>query len=240
VTVTDVRPEPPEDEDVAPRRPPLPRWMLAALTVAGALVLAGLGLVAWTVLHPAGTPAKLGLSDVYAPTASSAAAPVYLTITNTGDDADVLTSAGAEFQTGAAAKSVTVCADAACTVHTVSIPSHSTVAFGPAGPHLLVTGLGPLAVGHQPLQLTLTFQHSGLVHVLAPVGSAKNLTEQDVMTYGFMGHRDPGMMGGGMSGMPGMSNTAPPSMPTPSAGAPGMSSAPAPTTSAGMSGMPGM
>lgn len=221
MTVTDVRPEPPEDEEGERPRRPLPWWLPTALVVAGALVLAGLGFVAWAALRPAGTPAKLGLTDVYAPAGSAAAAAVYLTVTNTGDGTDVLTSAGAEFQTGAAAKGVAVCADSGCTAHTVSVPGHSTVTFGATGPHLLVAGLGALAVGHQPLQLTLTFQQSGLVHVLAPVGSAKNLTERDVLTYGFMGNRDPGMMGGG-GGMSGM---------------PGMSSAPAPSTSAGMPGM---
>jgi hypothetical protein len=63
------------------------------------------------------------------------------------------------------------------------------------------------------LQLTLTFARSGVVHVLSPVGSPANLTENDIMTYGFMGGRDPGMGMSGMQGMPGMSG-APSTMPS--------------------------
>jgi copper(I)-binding protein len=150
------------------------------------------------------------MSGVYTPVGDDADAPVYLTITNNGAGSDRLLSAGAEFQTGAAAKGITVCASKSCpSGDTVTIAAHSTTVFGPSGPHLLVRGLGRLTTGHQPLQLTLTFARSGLVHVLSPIGSAANLSENDIMTYGFMGGRDPGM---GMSGMSGAPSTMP-SMP---------------------------
>jgi copper(I)-binding protein len=196
----------------------------------------GVGLLLWATTPS--TDARLMLSAVHTPVGSGATAPVYFTVTNTGDGSDTLLSAGTEFQTATAASGVEVCASAACPGRgTVTIPAHSTVVFGPGGPHLLVAGLGALRTGHQPLQVTLTFARSGLVHVLSPIGSPADLTQDDVMTYGFMGHRDPGMNmdddGSDMSDMPGMSAT--PAAPT--------TTAPTTTTMPnmpGMSNMPGM
>ncbi|HEX9334664.1 MAG TPA: copper chaperone PCu(A)C, partial [Pseudonocardiaceae bacterium] len=135
-----------------------------------------------------------------------ATAGVYVTITNKGDGSDTLLSAGTEFQTATMAKGVMVCANQDCSGDgTVTIPAHGTVVFGPTGPHLVVRGLGALAAGHQPLQLTLSFARSGVVHMLSPIGSPANLTENDVVKYGFMGSNGPGMDMPGMSNMPGMS-----------------------------------
>jgi hypothetical protein len=77
------------------------------------------------------------------------------------------------------------------------------VRFAQVGPRLELTGLGKVTESHQPLQLTLTFLRSNEAHVLAPIGSPNNLTEDDVMTYAFMGHADPGMGDMDMSGKPG-------------------------------------
>jgi copper(I)-binding protein len=191
------------------------------LASAAAVAVVGVGLLLWTTTRPApvGPPPSLTLTFAYTPAGNGATAPVYVTITNKGDGPDTLVSAGTEFQTAAAAKGVTVCADAACSGdQTVTIPAHATVNFGPNGPHLLVRGLGALAVGHQPLQLTLTFARSGVVHMLSPIGSPANLTENDIMAYGFMGNsNNPGMMGNmaGMSGMPAAPTTTMPGMTMP-------------------------
>jgi copper(I)-binding protein len=190
------------------------------LSSAAAVAVVGVGLLLWVTTRPAPVPppASLTLTTVYTPVGNGATAPVYFTITNKGDGPDTLMSAGTEFQTATTAKGVTVCANAACSGdQTVTVPARSTVIFGPDGPHLLVRGLGALTVGHQPLQLTLTFARSGVVHALSPIGTAANLSENDIMNYGFMGNSNsPGMMGN-MSGMPGMSS-APTTMP----GMPGM------------------
>jgi copper(I)-binding protein len=188
-------------------------WRRSALVSVAAVAVVGVGLLMWVTTRPtaAGPPPSLAMSAVFTPAGDGASAPVYLTITNNGAGADTLTSASAEFQTGAAAKGVTVCANASCgSDDTVTIAPHSTTVFGPNGPHVLVRGLGMLMIGHQPLQLTLTFARSGVVHVLSPIGSPANLTENDIMTYGFMGGPNPGM---GMTGMPGMSGS-PSTMPS--------------------------
>jgi copper(I)-binding protein len=169
-----------------------------------AVAVVGVGLLMWVTTRPTavGPPPNLAINAVYTPTGAGATAPVYFTITNSGAGPDTLVSAAAEFQTGTAATGVTVCGNASCAGDAVTIAAHSTAVFGPAGPHLVVRGLGTLTVGHQPLQLTLTFARSGVVHVLSPVGSPANLTENDIMTYGFMGGPDPGMGMAGMSGSP--------------------------------------
>jgi copper(I)-binding protein len=179
-------------------------WRRSALAGVAAVAVVGVGLLMWVTTQPAavGPPPNLALTAVYTPTGAGATAPVYLTITNSGAGSDTLVSAAAEFQTGTAAKGVAVCGNASCAGDTVTIAAHSTAVFGPDGPHLVVRGLGMLMVGHQPLQLTLTFARSGVVHVLSPVGSPANLTENDIMTYGFMGGPNPGMGMAGMSGSP--------------------------------------
>jgi copper(I)-binding protein len=171
----------------------------------GAVAVLGVGLLWWTTSRPL-PPPNLGVSAVYTPPGDGASAQVDFTVTNTGAGPDTLLSAGTEFQTAAAAKGVLVCATPSCAQPaTVTIPAHSTMIFGAGGPDVVVSGLGPLASGHQPLQLTLTFARSGVVHVLSPVGSATDLTENDVMTYGYMGHAEPGMgMDDDMPGMTGM------------------------------------
>jgi copper(I)-binding protein len=183
-------------------------WRRSVLSGVSALAVVGVGLLLWITTQPAqaGPPPHLTVTAVYTPSGDGATAPVYFKLTNTGAGSDTLLSAGAEFQTGTTVKSVTVCAGPACMAgDTVTIPAHGTVVFSAGGPHLIAHGSGMLAVGHQPLQLTLTFARSGLVHVLSPVGSPADLTFNDVMTYGYMGHANPGM---GMSDMNGMTGTS--------------------------------
>jgi copper(I)-binding protein len=191
-------------------------WRRSVLSGVSALAVVGVGLLLWITTQPAqaGPPPHLTLTAVYTPPGDGATAPVYFTVTNTGAGPDTLLSAGTEFQTATAAKGVTVCASPACGAgDTVTIPAHSTMVFGAGGPHLLVRGMGALAAGHQPLQLTLTFARSGVVHVLSPVGSPSDLTFNDVMMYGYMGGRDPGMGMSGMNGMPGTSGAPATTMP---------------------------
>jgi copper(I)-binding protein len=176
-----------------------PAWRTSALAGVSALAVAAVALVQWGTTRTPVEPPQLTITAVYTP--AGADAPVYFTLTNSGG-ADTLLAAGTEFQTAAAAHGASVCGNAACTdAGTVPVPAHSTLVFGPGGPHVVVHGLGRLAMGHQPLQVTLTFAKSGVTHVLSPIGSPSDLTENDIMTYGFMGGRDPGM--GGMD-MPGM------------------------------------
>jgi copper(I)-binding protein len=183
-----------------------------ALASVSAVAVVGVGLLLWVNTRPApvGPPPSLTLTGAYTPVGDGG--QVYFTLTNKGDGPDTLTAAGTEFQTATKAKDVSVCADTACSAgETATIPAHASVTFAATGPHLVVHGMGALATGNPPLQLTLTFQRSGVLHVLAPVGSAANLTENDIMTYGFMGGSSPGM--GDMSGMPGMSGSPATSMP---------------------------
>jgi copper(I)-binding protein len=217
-----------------------PRWRRPVLATLGVLVIAVAGVIAWVSTSPDLPPAALTVTKVYVPPTGSDVADVYFTLSNTGAGPDTLRSAGAEYQTGAAAKGVTLCADDPCSGGSpIDIPATDVILFGPGGPHIEVQGLGPLNTKHQPLQLTLTFARSGTLHILAPVGTAADLSMNDVMTYGFMGHSTPGM--GDMSGMTDLSGATP---------APGTSGSTAtssrtpstktPTTTMNMPGMTGM
>lgn len=188
----------PADElDLVPR----PTWRTSALSGVTALAVVLVGLLQWGTTQPSGEQPDIQIAKVWVPAGTGPDAPVYFTLTNSGG-ADTLVSAGTEFQTTGMVKDVTVCANPVCTgEHTVTVPAHSTVRFAQAGPHLELSGLGRVTESHQPLQLTLTFATTNEAHVLAPIGSPNNLTEDDVMTYAFMGHADPGM--GDMPGMSG-------------------------------------
>lgn len=203
-----------------------PAWRVSAMSSVAAIAVVGVGLLQWGMTRPA--PAQpephLAVSAVYTPVGSTAEAPVYFTLTNTGPGPDTLLSAGTEYQTKTMAKGIAVCANVTCSTHQVTIPAHSTVVFAPAGPHLALAGLGTLTKAHQPLQVTLQFQRSGTVHVLSPIGTPADLTQDDIMTYAYMGHGTPGM-GMDMTGSGAAS------------GSTGSSTGSSPST---MPGMPGM
>lgn len=201
--------------DVLARRP---GWQVSAMSGVAAIVIVGVGLVQWGTSRPEPPQPQpsLAVGAVYTPVGSSPQAPVYFTLTNSGPGAATLVSAGTEFQTRTMARGIEVCSDAACTAHTVTIPAHSTVLFRPGGPHLLLRGLGTLTKAHQPLQVTLRFTNSPMAHVLSPIGTPADLTENDVMTYAYMGHGTPGMGGMDMGGTPangGSSGSTMPGMP---------------------------
>jgi copper(I)-binding protein len=189
-----------------------PRWRRPALFAVGAVVIIAAAAVTWVATSPDLPPAAITVTKVYVPPTNGNTADVYFTLSNTGAGPDTLESVGAEYQTAKAVKSITLCSDDPCSgAATMAINQTTSTLFAKGGPHIEVTGLGPLAKGHQPLQLTLNFERSGTLHVLAPVGTAADLSMTDVMTYGFMGHATPGdgmdMSGGAtttMGDMPGM------------------------------------
>lgn len=228
-------PEDPHGQQATDR----PVWRRPTPLAIGAAVIVAAGGVAWAATSPAVPPAAITVTQVYAPQTDSNNADVYFTLSNTGAGTDTLERVNAEYQTGSAAKSVTLCADASCSgASTVDISATATTLFQPDGPYIEVTGLGPLRRGHQPLQLTLTFKRSGTLHVLAPVGTPADLTMMDVMNYGFMGHASPGDgmdMPGGSSGATKAPSTGMGDMPSMT----GMPSMP-PTTSSMPSPMPSM
>jgi copper(I)-binding protein len=197
-----------------------PRWRRPALFAVGAVVIIAAAAVTWVATSPDLPPAAITVTKVYVPPTNSNTADVYFTLSNTGAGPDTLESVGAEYQTAKAVKSITLCSDDPCSgAATMAINQTTSTLFAKGGPHIEVTGLGPLAKGHQPLQLTLNFERSGTLHVLAPVGTAADLSMTDVMTYGFMGHATPGdgmdMSGGAtttMGDMPGMTGMNMPGM----------------------------
>ncbi|HEY2699277.1 MAG TPA: copper chaperone PCu(A)C [Pseudonocardiaceae bacterium] len=197
-----------------------PRWRRPALFAVGAVVIIAAAAVTWVATSPDLPPAAITVTKVYVPPTNGNTADVYFTLSNTGAGPDTLESVGAEYQTAKAVKSITLCSDDPCSgAATMAINQTTSTLFAKGGPHIEVTGLGPLAKGHQPLQLTLNFERSGTLHVLAPVGTAADLSMTDVMTYGFMGHATPGdgmdMSGGAtttMGDMPGMTGMNMPGM----------------------------
>ncbi|HEX4225036.1 MAG TPA: copper chaperone PCu(A)C [Pseudonocardiaceae bacterium] len=231
-SATEEQPEPRRSGLFTQQGPDGPRWRRPVLFTVGAVVIVAAAAITWVTTSPDLPPAALTVTKAYVPPTSSSTADVYFTLANTGAGPDTLESVGAEYQTGSAAKSLTLCADDPCGgASTVDISATSTTLFAPGGPHIEVTGLGPLRKGHQPLQLTLTFERSGTLHILAPVGTAADLSQADVMTYGYMGNSTPGDGMDMSSGSTSTRSTGTPSTGTPSTG---MGDMP------GMSGMPGM
>lgn len=197
-----------------------PRWRRPVLFALGAVVIIAAAAVTWVATSPNLPPAAITVTKVYVPPVNGNTADVYFALSNAGAGPDTLQSVGAEYQTGSAVKSITLCSDDPCGgPATIDVRATSSILFAKGGPHIEITGLGPLTKGHQPLQLTLNFQRSGTLHVLAPVGTAADLSMADVMTYGFMGHATPGdgmdMSGGStttMGNMPGMTGMNMPGM----------------------------
>ena len=129
---------------------------LAALSLGGCMTRAG------------DTPA-IQLATAYVPLPQAPHTTVaYVVIRNNGG-ADRLT--GASTSAGGRVRfQVTYGPGARLTrtVKAIQIPAHSTVKMVPDGPHLLISGIGPVR-GGKDITLTLVFARAGRVSVPAPV-----------------------------------------------------------------------
>jgi copper(I)-binding protein len=125
---------------------------LSAPVSVGPLTIDG----AWTRATPPGAPTAGG----------------YLTITNTGNEADTLVA----ISTPAAGMSMAHAMetkDGVMTMHAVDggvpIPAGATVTFAPNGLHLMFMGLTAALKRGETLPVTLTFAKAGAVDVAFPI-----------------------------------------------------------------------
>ncbi len=154
--------------------------MLAAVAVAGALVLAGCG------GSDSGSPAsgaELSVDAAYIPQpVSDSMAAGFLTITNEGGTADQLTSVTSE------AGEVTVHETVGGTMKEVDrleVPAHGQLVFKSGGNHLMFEKLKHQPKQGQSVAVELHFAHSDPVTVKMPVKAA---TYQP--TTGHSGHTE--------------------------------------------------
>lgn len=105
------------------------------------------------------------------PVPASDVAAVYLTIENTGSEADQLTgaSSGVAGRSGIHQTSVTDGTASMSSVDVIEIPANSSVVFAGGGYHLMLMDLRePVAAGDE-VSVTLTFERAGDVEVVAAV-----------------------------------------------------------------------
>ncbi len=137
--------------------------MAGALAIAAATILGGCGAVARAA------PSML-VTGAYVPqpAAAQAVTVAYLAIRNNGPAdqlVSVRTSVGGRvtFRAPAARQDLTM-----RSLADLGIPAGATVRLIPDGPHLLITGAGPMR-GGKDITLTLIFRHAGAVSVVALV-----------------------------------------------------------------------
>ncbi len=154
--------------------------MLAAVAVAGALVLAGCG---GSNSGSAASGVELSVDAAYIPQpVSDSMAAGFLTITNEGDTADQLTSVTSE------AGEVTVHETVGGTMKEVDrleVPAHGQLVFKSGGNHLMFEKLKHQPKQGQSVAVELHFAHSDPVTVKMPVKAA---TYQP--TTGHSGHTE--------------------------------------------------
>ncbi|MFJ7767656.1 copper chaperone PCu(A)C [Streptomyces sp. NPDC097107] len=145
------------------------RPTLAAVTVIGALVLAGCGdSDSGSDSSAAGAELSVGAAYIPQPVSDSMAAG-FLTITNKGDAEDELTSVTSE------AGDVTVHETVDGTMKEVDrlpVPAHGRLVFKSGGNHLMFEKLKQQLKQGQTVSVELHFAHSGPVTVKLPVKAA--------------------------------------------------------------------
>ncbi|MCC8334849.1 copper chaperone PCu(A)C [Streptomyces sp. R1] len=156
------------------------RPVLAAVTMIGALALAGCG---GSDSDSAASGAELSVDAAYIPQpVSDSMAAGFLTITNEGDTADELTSVTSE------AGDVTVHETVEGTMKEVDrleVPAHGQLVFKSGGNHLMFEKLKRQPKQGQSVAVELHFAHSDPVTVKMPVKAA---TYQP--TTGHSGHTE--------------------------------------------------
>ncbi|MBQ1096438.1 copper chaperone PCu(A)C [Streptomyces sp. b94] len=145
------------------------RPTLAAVTVIGALFLAGCGdSDSGSDSSAAGAELSVGAAYIPQPVSDSMAAG-FLTITNKGDAEDELTSVTSE------AGDVTVHETVDGTMKEVDrlpVPAHGRLVFKSGGNHLMFEKLKQQLKQGQTVSVELHFAHSGAVTVKLPVKAA--------------------------------------------------------------------
>ncbi len=120
----------------------------------------------------AGQVAKLQIIDPRARDTTNDVSAAYFTVKNTGDAADKLISVTADVSTKVEVHE-TVSEGGTVKMQPVKapleVPAGGELVLKPGGYHIMIMNLGsPLAVGQQ-VKLTLTFEKSGKIEVVAPV-----------------------------------------------------------------------
>jgi len=148
-----------------------PRWI--EIGVALVLTVAALLFVVWTVW--AAEAGGIGVADAWVrPTIGDGrTTAAYMTITNDGDDDDVLRSARSSKAKAVELHKTTMTADGVMQMREVKnglpIKAGGTLTLAPGGVHLMVMGLDEALADGGELPLTLEFAKSGPMEVTVPV-----------------------------------------------------------------------
>jgi copper(I)-binding protein len=151
----------------------LSRLRVIEIGVAVGLTVAALLFVAWTVL--AAEPGGIGVVDAWArPTIGQGrATAAYMTITNKGDQDDVLKAAHSDKAQSVELHQTTMTADGVMQMRPVEgglpIAAGATLELTPGGTHAMIMGLDEALAEGGALKLTLDFAKAGPVDIVVPV-----------------------------------------------------------------------
>lgn len=151
----------------------LSRLRLIEIGVALGLTMAALLFVALTVW--AAEPAGVNVTDAWArPTfGQGRATAAYMTITNRGDEDDVLVAARSARAQSVELHQTSMSAGGVMQMREVEgglpIPVGGTLKLASGGTHLMITGLDEALAAGGELALTLEFAHAGPVEIVVPV-----------------------------------------------------------------------
>ena len=140
-----------------------------AITLVAALAAAGLILGGCS--SPAASAGSIVVRDAWVRLPTGAQTAGYLVIENGTAQADVLTGVTLPGGGSAMLHQTTTDASGMTGMHPVDgihVPAGGTVELAPGGFHMMIDGLGTVAVGDK-VELDLTFEHAGKVVVQAEV-----------------------------------------------------------------------
>lgn len=151
----------------------LSRLRLIEIGVAIVLTMVALLFVAWTVW--AAEPGGIDVTDAWArPTIGQGrSTAAYLTITNKGDQDDVLQAARSDQAKSVELHQTMMTADGVMQMRPVeggvAIAAGAALELAPGGTHVMIMGLDEALAEGDALKLTLDFAKAGPVEIVVPV-----------------------------------------------------------------------
>ena len=149
-------------------------WRSPATVLALSIAILSVGLAGCATSGTSAPPAVApAITDAWirVPTGAGQQTAAYLTIANNGGETEVLTAISSSGATGCTLHETSMDSSGMAGMHMIDrleIPGHGMVKLEPGGYHVMMEGVGSLKVGDK-VELSLTFQHAGVVKVMAEV-----------------------------------------------------------------------
>lgn len=143
----------------------------AAILVVASLLLAACG-GSTDATGPGGVSLRIDDPWIRVPMAPTGPAGAFMTIANTGADADALLSVSTPAATAAEVHETTMAADGSMgmrPIERLEVPAGGTVELRSGSHHLMLIGLTTELAAGDTVELTLTFERAGPVTVTAEV-----------------------------------------------------------------------